>query len=161
MTIYFTDVGTHKHKIKHVLERALKYLKQPSRHIEMSLSVVGPDEIQRLNKQFRGVDAVTDVLSFPTLELNKAKLDHADLPTDAVNSKTGKVNIGDVIICFDRAKEQAANFGHSLKRELCFLSLHGLLHLLGYDHVEADDEREMNELQEQILSKLRITRDEK
>lgn len=161
MTIYFTDVGIHKHKIKHVLEVALKYLKQPSRHIEMSLSVVDSEEIRKLNKQFRGVDAVTDVLSFPTLELGKRKLDHLDFPPDAVNSKTGKLNIGDVIICFERAKEQAQNYGHGLKREICFLALHGLLHLLGYDHVNEEDEKEMNAIQEEILTKLRITRNAK
>ena len=159
MTIYFSDVGIHKYKIKHVLEGALRFLKQPSRHIEMSLSVVGPDEIRKLNSQFRGVDSVTDVLSFPTLELAKQKLDHMAFPPDAVNSETGKLNIGDAIICFERAKEQAASFGHSLKRELCFLSLHGLLHLLGYDHVEEDDEKEMTALQEEILTKMRVTRD--
>lgn len=158
MTIYFTDVGIHKHKIKRVLEGALKYLKQPSRRIEMSLSVVDPQEIRRLNKQFRGVDDVTDVLSFPTLDLAKRQIDGFDLPSDAVNAVTGKLNIGDVIICFERAKEQAAKYGHSLKRELCFLSLHGLLHLLGYDHVSESDEREMSELQEHILTSLGVVR---
>lgn len=161
MTIYFSNVGIHKHKIKHVLEGALKYLKQPSRHIEMSLSVVDPEEMRKLNMQFRGVDSVTDVLSFPTLDLNKAQLDHLNLPADAVNARTGKLNIGDVIICFERAKEQATNYGHSLKRELCFLSLHGLLHLLGYDHVQDSDEKEMVRLQEEILSKLHVSRDKK
>ncbi len=158
MTIYFTDVGIHKHKIKRVLEGALKYLKQPSRRIEMSLSVVDPQEIRRLNKQFRGVDDVTDVLSFPTLDLAMRQIDGFDLPSDAVNAVTGKLNIGDVIICFERAKEQAAKYGHSLKRELCFLSLHGLLHLLGYDHVSESDEREMSELQEHILTSLGVVR---
>lgn len=159
MTIYFSNVGIHKHKIKHVLEGALKYLKQPSRHIEMSLSIVDEDEIRRLNRQFRDNDSVTDVLSFPTLDLAKKQLDHRDFPADAINERTGKLNVGDVIICFDRAKEQAKNYGHSLKREICFLALHGLLHLLGYDHVEESDEKEMNALQEEILSKMRVTRD--
>lgn len=161
MTIYFTNVGYIRYKIKHVLEGALKYLKQPSRHIEMSLSVVSPEEIRKLNEQFRGVDAVTDVLSFPTLDLGKQQLDHMDLPADAVNVKTGKLNIGDVIICFEKAKEQAREYGHSLKREICFLALHGLLHLLGYDHIEPSDEEEMNHLQEEILAKLHIKRETK
>lgn len=159
MTIYFTNVGIYRHKIKHLLDGALKYLKQPSRHIEMSLSVVETDEIRKLNNQFRGVDAVTDVLSFPTLDLGKVQLDHMDFPPDAVNSKTGKLNLGDVIICLKRAKEQAANYGHSLKRELCFLALHGLLHLLGYDHMNEADEKEMMTLQDEILVKMKITRD--
>ncbi len=161
MTIYFTNVGIHKHKIKHVLEGALKYLHQPFRQIEMSLSIVEPEEITKLNKQFRGIDSVTDVLSFPTLDLGKAQLTPDNYPSDAVNVKTGKLNIGDVIICFERAKEQAENYGHSLKRELCFLALHGMLHLLGYDHVEEADEKEMSTLQEEILTKLHITREKR
>ena len=161
MTIYFTNVGFHKHKIKNVLECALKHLKQPSRNVEMSLSVVSPEEIRTLNNQFRGVDAVTDVLSFPTLDLNKQPLDKVDLPADAINENNGKINIGDIIICFDRAKEQANEYGHSFKREICFLALHGLLHLLGYDHVEPADEEEMNKLQEEILVKLHVTRNAK
>ncbi len=161
MTIYFSNVGFHKHTIKRILNGALKYLKQPSRHIEMSLSVVTPEEIKALNAKFRGVDAVTDVLSFPTLELDKQVLDVSNFPLDAINPKTGKLNIGDVVICFDRAKEQAVEYGHSLKRELCFLSLHGLLHLLGYDHIEESDEKEMHALSEAILNKMHITRDVK
>ncbi len=161
MTIYFTNVGIHKHKIKQVLEGALKHLKQPSRQIEMSLSIVGEEEIRKLNQQFRGINSVTDVLSFPTLDLAKEQLDHRDFPSDAVNAKTGKLNVGDVIICFNRAKEQAKSYGHSLKRELCFLSLHGLLHLLGYDHVQEGDEKEMNALQDEILAKMHVTRDRK
>ncbi len=161
MTIYFSNVGIHRHKIKNVLEGALKYLGQPSRNVEMSLSVVSPEQIRELNAKFRGVDDVTDVLSFPTLELGKQHLDVAELPSDAINSKTGKLNLGDVIICFERAKEQAESYGHSLRRELCFLSLHGLLHLLGYDHMQPDDEKEMTDLQEEILSKMHVTRDVK
>ena len=160
MTIYFTNVGIHKFTIKRLLEGALKYLKQPNRDVEMSLSIVSPEDIQRLNKQFRGVDAVTDVLSFPTVDNpTRGVLDVNSLPADAVNERTGKLNIGDVIICLERAKEQANDFGHSLKRELCFLSLHGMLHLLGYDHVEQEDEQQMMVLQDEILNKMRITRD--
>ena len=162
MTIYFTDVGIHKYTIKHLLEGALKYLGQPARDIEMSLSIVSPEEIQQLNKQYRGVDAVTDVLSFPTVDNpSRGLLDISSFSYDAVNEHTGKLNIGDVIICMERAKQQAVEYGHSLKRELCFLSLHGMLHLLGYDHVEPQDEQQMNALQEEILNKMRLTRDVK
>ncbi|MCH5153343.1 MAG: rRNA maturation RNase YbeY [Clostridiales bacterium] len=137
----------------------MKRLGQPVKGIEMSLSIVTPSEIQALNKQFRGVDTVTDVLSFPTVDNpERGVLDVNTFPQDAINPKTGKLNIGDVIICLDRAQEQATEYGHSLKRELCFLSLHGLLHLLGYDHIEPQDEAEMNALQEEILDSCGITR---
>ena len=157
MKIYFDNVGLFtKPFIKRVLERALKHLNQPSELLEMSLSIVSPEEIQELNKSFREVDKVTDVLSFPT----------CDTPTrgaitvvcEDVNPETDLVNIGDIVICMERAKEQAKEYGHSLKRELAFLSLHGLLHLLGYDHVEEEDEKQMVALQKEILDQAGITR---
>lgn len=158
MRIYFTNVGFQKFAIKHLLEGALKYLGQPCGELEMSLSVVSPDEIQQLNKTYRGVDAVTDVLSFPTVENPERKvLNLDDFATD-VNPDTGKLNLGDVIICRERAVEQAEEYGHSLKREMSFLALHGLLHLLGYDHVESADEEQMTRLQKEILTKYRINR---
>ena len=158
MTIYFTNVGIRKYTIKRVLTCALRHLKQPVNDVELSVCVVTPDEIKALNGQYRGVDSVTDVLSFPTIDNPSRKVLDVDSSPCEVNPKTGKLNIGDVIICLDRAREQAKEYGHSLKRELCFLSLHGLLHLLGYDHIEPQDERQMIALQEEILSKMRIAR---
>lgn len=159
MTIYFTNVGCIKFTIKNLLHSALKYLGQPASNIEMSVSFVGSDEIKDLNKQYRNVDQVTDVLSFPTVDNSERKvLSESDFAIESVNPETGKINIGDVIICLDRAKEQARDYGHSLKRELCFLSLHGMLHLLGYDHIEPIDEKQMFDLQDEILNKMRITR---
>lgn len=162
MTIYFTNVGSRKFAIKHLLQGALKYLGQPSRNIEMSVSIVSPEEIQQLNKEFRNVDAVTDVLSFPTFDNpTRQILSIETCPKDVINPTTGKINIGDVIICLERAKEQAISYGHSLKRELSFLALHGMLHLLGYDHIEPADEEQMTALQETILNKMHLTRDVK
>ena len=159
MTIYFTNVSTiRQNTIKRLLEGALKRLGQPVDGIEMSLAIVSPDEIQALNEQYRGVDSVTDVLSFPTIDNPDRAILSADNYPQDVNIETGELNIGDVIICLDRAREQAKEYGHSLKRELCFLSLHGLLHLLGYDHIDKDDEQQMNALQEEILNQMGITR---
>lgn len=159
MTIYFTNVGGIKFTIKKLLSGALKYLGQPVNDIEMSLSFVSPDEIRSLNSQYRNIDDVTDVLSFPAVDNPERKiLSAADSASQLLNLETGKLNIGDVIICLDRAREQAAEYNHSLKRELCFLSLHGLLHLLGYDHIEPDDEKQMFGLQDEILNKMRVTR---
>ena len=160
MTIYFTNVGCIKFTLKRVLEGALRYLNQPYKDIEMSLSIVSQQEIQELNKQYRDVDAVTDVLSFPTVNNpERLALSASNFDPDSINPEPGKLNIGDVIICFDRAKEQAKEYGHSLKRELCFLSLHGMLHLLGYDHITPADEEQMTALQEEILAKMRVKRD--
>ena len=159
MTIYFTNVGCIKYNIKKVLQGGLKYLNQPDKDIEMSVSFVSGEEIQSLNKQYRNVDPVTDVLSFPTMDNAERKvLSVEGVSADAINPQNGKINIGDVIICLDRAKEQATEYNHSLKRELCFLSLHGMLHLLGYDHIEQEDEQQMTSLQEEILNKMGVTR---
>ena len=137
----------------------MKYLGQPCSRLEMSLSIVSPKEIQELNKTFRGVDAVTDVLSFPTVDNTERKvLDVGEFAVEAINPNTNKLNIGDVIICRERAVEQAAEYGHSVKREMSFLALHGLLHLLGYDHVEPADEEQMTRLQNEILTKFHIHR---
>lgn len=161
MTIYFSNVGSHKFTIKRLLEGALKCLNQPHRDIEMSLSIVSPEEIRQLNQQYRGIDDVTDVLSFPTVDNSeRSVLKIENYPSD-INTSTGKLNIGDVIICFERASQQAKAYGHSLKRELSFLSLHGLLHLLGYDHMNEQDEKQMIDLQNQILNKMHITRNAK
>ncbi len=156
MRIIFTNVGFRKHTLKHVAEIALKYLAQPSDMLEMSVSIVSPEEIRQLNKQFRNVDSVTDVLSFPTVDANRSVINPYDF--DDIDPDTGRLNLGDVIICLQRAKQQAAEYGHSLKREMCFLTLHGLLHLLGYDHMNKADEDQMFALQEEILRQAKITR---
>ena len=157
MKIYFDNVGLFtKPFIKRVLERALRHLNQPSELLEMSLSIVSPEQIQELNKSFREVDKVTDVLSFPTCD-NPTR-GAITVVCEDVNPETDLVNIGDIVICLERAKEQAKEYGHSLKRELAFLSLHGLLHLLGYDHIEEEDEKQMIALQKEILDQAGITR---
>lgn len=159
MTIFFTNVGCIRFTIKKLLKCALKRLNQPLNDMEMSLSFVTAEEIKELNKQYRNVDDVTDVLSFPTVDNPERKvINISDFALDSINPETGKLNIGDVIICLERAKEQAVEYNHSLKRELCFLSLHGLLHLLGYDHMNDDDEKQMLALQEEILNISHITR---
>lgn len=161
MKIYFTNAGLKSLYIKRLLNIALTHLKQPSKQLEMSLSIVSPQEIQQLNKQYRQVDSVTDVLSFPTVDNpSRGVLDLDQLEGD-INPQTGRLNIGDVIICLDRAKEQAVSYNHSLKREIAFLSLHGLLHLLGYDHMNQEDEQQMFTLQNEILALANITRDVK
>lgn len=106
---------------------------------EVSLSVCNAAEIQVLNEQYRAKDKVTDVLSFPPADLD------IELPI-----------LGDVVICLQRAIEQAQEQGHSLKRELSFLFVHGLLHLLGYDHANKEDELVMFALQKKILNRLGI-----
>lgn len=116
---------------------------------EISVSFTDSDSIRHINHQYRDKNDVTDVISF-AMEDDEFNLIHEDAPR----------TLGDIIICTDRAKEQAEDYGHSYRRELLFLSLHGFLHLLGYDHMEEMDEKEMNRTQDDILDAFGVTRDE-
>ena len=107
----------------------------------VNITIVSEDEIQRINRDFRGIDRVTDVLSFPAWDGNDEVADGF---------------LGDIAICLKRAKEQATEYGHSLRREIAFLTVHGMLHILGYDHMTPEDERAMFPLQEEVLEGLGI-----
>lgn len=159
MKIYYTNVGFFKrHYITKVLEAALAHLSQPSEQLEVSVSFVGEDEIRELNKEYRNNDNVTDVLSFPAVENPDRGVINVEEHAADLNPETWLLNLGDIIICLPRAKAQAKEYGHSLKREVAFLALHSLLHLLGYDHMIPEDEQQMTALQKQILDKLNIKR---
>ena len=99
---------------------------------ELSVTFVDMDEIHELNNQYRGVDRPTDVLSFPQF---------ADIEEEL--PEVGEICLGDVVICKDKAEEQAKEFGHSFEREIIYLFTHSVLHLLGYDHIEDDEAEEM------------------
>ncbi len=115
-------------------------------------------EIRHLNAEARGIDAVTDVLSFPSLDGIRGKaLKKADFPFEV--DEDGNIFLGSIVICEKRAREQAEEYGHSYMRELHYLAVHGLWHLLGYDHMTEEDKPEMRAKEEKILSKLGITRE--
>jgi len=114
--------------------------------IELSCIFVDDKKIHEINKEYRQVDRPTDVISF-ALEDNEVLLLEG-MPR----------NLGDIFISIDRAKVQAEQYGHSIKREMCFLFTHGLLHLLGFDHMDKQEEKEMFEMQDTILDTLKIGR---
>lgn len=107
--------------------------------ISFSLSIVKTPQIKKLNQKYRNLNKSTDVLSFPGF-------DNFELPLP-------EIELGDIIICLDKLKEQAVEYNHSLEREAAFLFVHGFLHLLGYDHQNIKQENEMFELQATILNK--------
>lgn len=115
---------------------------------EVSLTFTDNAEIRVLNRQFREIDRETDVLSFPM----------GDEDGFEVNPETDALLLGDIVISLERAKSQAEEYGHSMKREVAFLIAHSLFHLLGYDHMTPDEETEMFAKQEKVLQKLGITR---
>ena len=112
------------------------------------------EQIKKLNKEFRQVDKVTDVLSFPNL--NKSPDEKLKKFFKFADFDTGLLFLGDIVICKNVAKKQAREYDHSLKREVCFLALHGLLHLLGFDHIKEEDEKIMNKLQDKIMSEAKL-----
>lgn len=114
----------------------------------VDVSLVDDEEIRALNRDYRGVDAPTDVLSFALNEVE-------DAPGDVGPARR---LLGDVVVSLQRAVEQAAEYGHSLAREVCFLAVHGTLHLLGYDHQLPEQERRMRALEEDILAALGMRR---
>lgn len=140
-----------------IAEAVYKKLGQTDK-LSVELNFVSPEEIRRLNNDYRGVDRVTDVLSFPYLDKIKGRVITRDDFKDDVDEETNSVLIGSVCICLERAKEQAEEYGHSLKREVCYLALHGFLHCLGFDHIEKSDEEEMTALADEIMRELDINR---
>ena len=112
---------------------------------QASIIIVDNARIKKINKEYRNIDRETDVISFALEDDNT----FVEIPIRV---------LGDIYISIDKAKLQACEYGHSLKREICFLTVHGMLHLLGYDHMHEDEEKIMFQKQEEILTKLEITR---
>lgn len=158
MIIYFdednmpdawTDETMHK-----AADFALEEEGIESANTSISVSFVGLDEIHALNKEYRGVDRPTDVLSFPMFE-------PGEIPTEVYEDDEGnteEIEIGDVVICREKAKEQAEEFGHSYERELIYLFTHSIFHLLGYDHETDDEKAQMRGKEELVMNRLGITR---
>lgn len=121
----------------------------------VSILLVENEEIRRINGEFRAKDTVTDVLSFPMLDMHDGRFLRQPGVCDMDN---GRLFLGDIVICVPRALEQAQSFGHSPERELAFLTAHGLLHLLGYDHEESCRENIMTAKQEKTLSEMGLFR---
>ena len=115
-----------------------------SENAEVSLSIVDKETIHKLNKDYRNVDRETDVLSFP---MDEEGFDNEGNPL---------ILLGDIVICLDVAEDQAADFGHSLEREIMYLICHSTLHLLGYDHIEEDDKKVMRSKEKEVMKNLGV-----
>lgn len=129
--------------IKKVLNVAIKKLKL--KNIEFNVIITNNEFIHELNKKYRNIDRETDVISFA-------------LEDDNIFPEIEEKVLGDIYISIDKAKSQAVEYGHSFKREICFLAVHGFLHLNGYDHMEKEEEKIMFDLQEEILNEAQISR---
>ena len=156
MQINFEKVKRkYRRLIRRVFDEAVEFTDNDYKHLLVTVSFAKRDEIRNLNRIYRNVDRVTDVLSFPMLDIvypQKIKDYLFEVSPD------GSLYLGDIVICKKIAKKQAKDYGHSKKREIAFLALHGLLHVLGYDHIEQEDEKIMKKTSEEILTKLGITK---
>ncbi|MFD2992075.1 rRNA maturation RNase YbeY [Fictibacillus nanhaiensis] len=134
--------------LSNVLEKAAEM--EETGQAEVSITIVTKERIQEINKEYRQKDSVTDVISFAMEEMGEDE-------TEIIGGEETRF-LGDIIICLDVAKEQAEEYGHSLDREMGFLAVHGFLHLLGYDHMNEEDEKRMFGRQEEILEQYGLRR---
>ena len=140
--------------VKKVLKAGLDYMNFDD-NSEISIMFVDNEEIRELNKLHRGIDRPTDVLSFPLFEYDE---EGNIIEDECAFGENGELILGDIVISLERAKEQAEEYGHSFDREVGFLTAHSLLHLLGYDHITPDEEKEMFSYQEEILKLCNLPR---
>ncbi len=133
------DLTGYNEKYFNLFNRTKEILKLKN-DFTMSVTIVSKNKIHELNRDYRGIDRPTDVISFAFLD-DKNEILNGDFPVD----------LGEIYICYDVCKKNALKYGNTLDRELCFLYVHGLLHLLGYDHQTKEQEKEMFSLQDVIL----------
>lgn len=150
MEIYFENEQVVSEDLLALMEESARLCLEkegiPKENCEFSVSFVDREEIKELNSTYRGVDKVTDVLSFPQFE------DFNELSEDQI------ICLGDIVICEDKAKEQAEEFGHSYEREIIYLFTHSVLHLLGYDHMDEEEKAEMRQREEEVMTELKLKR---
>ncbi len=141
----------YKNIINQVLEECFKTENLKNLNVYMSIILTTPEEIRKLNKEYRNIDRETDVLSFPMFEKSEIE--------NLVNYvSNGAEALGDIVISIDRVKDQAIEYGHSFERELSYMVVHGFYHIMGEDHIEEKDKIIMREKEENVLNKLNIKR---
>lgn len=140
--------------VKKVVEQCFKEEKLENSKLYISITLTTPENIHKINKQYRNVDKETDVLSFPMFEKKEldSKIKNQDFEYEDV--------LGDIVISIEKVKGQAEEYGHSFEREFSYMIVHGFYHLMGYDHIEEEDKVIMRPKEENVLNKLGIRRDE-
>ncbi len=135
-----------------VLKECYKVEKLENSNLTVQITLTTPENIRKLNKEYRNIDKETDVLSFPMFEKEEIdlKVKNQDFPNEDI--------LGDMVISIPRVEEQAKEYGHSFKRELSYMVVHSFYHLMGYDHMEEEDKKVMRMKEDQILDKLNIVR---
>jgi probable rRNA maturation factor len=148
---------------ENILEKVIRQAAEQEKcpyEFEVNVTFTDNDSIREINREFRELDVPTDVLSFPMVDYpapaDFSELEEENASAEYFHPETGELILGDIVISVERARMQAEEYGHSLKREICFLTAHSMLHLFGYDHIEDEERVEMEQRQEQILQALGI-----
>lgn len=148
----------YENVIKLVVDECFKTEKIDSTNLYVSITLTNPEEIEKINMQYRNIDRPTDVLSFPMFEKEELeKIIHNDVDSDIFNQQEDI--LGDIVISIPKVYEQAEEYGHSFERELAYMVVHGFYHLMGYDHIDEEDKKVMRQKEENILEHLGIKRE--
>ena len=139
--------------IEKVLKQCFKEEKMEDSKLLITITLTNPENIKKINKEYRDIDRATDVLSFPMFE--KEELEEKIKKNDFEHEDV----LGDIIISVEKVQEQAIEYGHSFERELSYMVVHGFYHLMGYDHIQEEDKKKMRPKEEKILSDLKIGRE--
>ena len=142
----------YKEVVEKVLTRCFEEEKLENSKLYITVTLTNPENIRKINKEYRNIDRATDVLSFPMFEkdeleekIKKNNFNHIDV-------------LGDLVISIEKVEEQAKEYGHSFERELSYMLVHGFYHLMGYDHIKDEDKKMMRAKEEKILDELKILR---
>ena len=135
--------------LKAFAEKVIEYI-NPDFPLEIAVTITNNEEIRKINFEQRGMDKPTDVLSFPMLFWSEPEILEAPLSDFDYDMETGLVYLGDLVISLEKIKEQAEEYGHTFERELFYLTIHGILHLFGYDHMTDPDKKLMRRKEEEI-----------
>ena len=150
MKILFNDenlISTENaEKINYIVEFIGKKENISSKDFEISISFVDNEKIKEMNKFYRDKDLVTDVLSFPQYD-----------SIEEINDEDGYLSLGDIVISLDKVEKQAKEYEHLFERELLYLTTHGMLHLLGYDHINESDKTKMRKVEDDIMKEMDLT----
>lgn len=153
--LVYKDIEENKEyekTINQVVDKCFNVENLQNLNLYISITLTTPEEIRKINSEFRNIDKETDVLSFPMFEK-----DELDLMVESGKNDIPET-IGDVIISIERVKEQAVEYGHSFERELAYMVVHGFYHLMGYDHMVEEDKVKMRAKEENVLNELKILR---
>ena len=152
--VNFLDIeesNEYRNLIEKVIGQAFKEEEIENINLYINIILTNPENIKSINKQYRNIDKETDVLSFPMFEKN-------EIEGMKLNGNNITEVLGDIIISVNKVEEQANEYGHSFERELSYMLIHGFYHLMGYDHMDDEEKKEMRAKEEKVLKKLNINR---